>query len=118
MTENARVLETVALLRAGRFTEIGPLLTASHVSMRDDFEISCPEVDVAVEAALSAGALGARMTGGGFGGCVIALVEAPAAATVAKAVAAAFAGQEFGAPEWFVAAPSAGVARVGRDPES
>ena len=77
VTENARVLATVAAA-AGRPTRatIGPLLTASHASMRDDFEITVPEVDLAVEAALAAGAFGARMTGGGFGGCVLALVEA------------------------------------------
>ncbi|KAB1920378.1 galactokinase, partial [Micromonospora sp. ALFpr18c] len=73
VTEDQRVLDTVALLRAGRVQDIGPLLTASHVSMRDDFEITVPEIDTAVEAALEAGALGARMTGGGFGGCVLAL---------------------------------------------
>ena len=70
VTENARVLATVAHLRAGRPAAIGPLLTASHASLRDDFEVTVPELDVAVDAALAAGALGARMTGGGFGGCV------------------------------------------------
>ena len=78
VTEDQRVLDTVALLRAGRVREIGPLLTASHASMRDDFEITVPEIDTAVEAALAAGAYGARMTGGGFGGCVLALVDADA----------------------------------------
>ena len=73
VTENQRVLDTVALLTAGRPDEIGPLLTASHASLRDDFEVTVPELDTAVEAALAAGAYGARMTGGGFGGCVIAL---------------------------------------------
>ena len=76
VTEDQRVLDTVELLRSGRIREIGPLMTASHASMRDDFEITVPEVDVAVEAALKAGAYGARMTGGGFGGCVLALVDA------------------------------------------
>ena len=72
-TENARVRRAVAC--AGRPRRIGPLLTASHVSLRDDFEVSSPELDVAVEAALEAGALGARMTGGGFGGSALALRE-------------------------------------------
>ena len=74
MTEIERVRQTVALLRAGRLPEVGPLFNASHASMRDDFEISCPELDVAVEVARAHGALGARMTGGGFGGSAIALV--------------------------------------------
>ena len=76
VTEDDRVLETVALLKAGQVREIGPLLTASHTSMRDDFEITVPQVDIAVETALAAGAYGARMTGGGFGGCVLALIDA------------------------------------------
>ncbi len=74
VTENERVLATVAALHAGRVAEIGPLLSASHASMRDDFEITVPQVDVAAATAEAAGALGARMTGGGFGGCVLALV--------------------------------------------
>ena len=76
VTENGRVLEAADLLRAGRVAELGPLLDASHASMRDDFEITVPTVDLAVETARAAGALGARMTGGGFGGCIIALVPA------------------------------------------
>ena len=113
VTENQRVLDTVGLLRAGRIREIGPLLTASHASMRDDFEITVDRVDVAVEAALAAGAYGARMTGGGFGGCVIALVDADAADRVAEAIAQAYAARGFAAPEHFVAVPSAGAARLG-----
>ena len=74
VTENDRVSATVELLRAGRVGGIGELLTASHRSLRDDYEVSCPELDLAVESALAAGALGARMTGGGFGGSVIALL--------------------------------------------
>ncbi|MEV0606883.1 galactokinase [Polymorphospora rubra] len=109
VTENQRVLETVALLRAGDVTAIGPLMTASHVSMRDDFEITVPEVDTAVAAALSAGAYGARMTGGGFGGCVLALVDADRAETVADAVTAAYVDHGFTPPVWFTAAPGAGA---------
>lgn len=112
VTENARVLEAVALFRAGRPREAGPLFTASHVSLRDDYEVSVPEVDTAVSAALSAGALGARITGGGFGGCVIALVDAPTAADCGRAVHAAFAERGFDEPVVFTALPSAGARRL------
>jgi galactokinase len=112
VTENQRVLDTVALLRAGRVTEIGPLLTASHASMRDDFEITVPEVDLAVEAALAAGAYGARMTGGGFGGCVLALVDADAAEAVTEAVTTAYAGRGFTLPDAFVATAGPGALRL------
>jgi galactokinase len=112
VTENQRVLQTVELLRAGRLTDIGPLMTASHASMRDDFEITVPEVDTAVEASLAAGAYGARMTGGGFGGCVLALVDADAADRVSAAVADAFEGHGFAAPVAFPAAPSKGALQL------
>ncbi|MDG4822758.1 galactokinase [Asanoa sp. WMMD1127] len=112
VTENQRVLDTVDVLRAGRVREIGPLLTASHASMRDDFEITVPEVDVAVSTALAAGAYGARMTGGGFGGCVLALVDAAETDRVAAAVAAAYAERGFTAPVWFAARPGAGAERI------
>ena len=75
VTENGRVLDVVDLLESGDVRAIGPLLTASHVSLRDDYEVSCRELDLVVDTALAAGALGARMTGGGFGGSAIALVE-------------------------------------------
>ncbi|GHC71141.1 galactokinase [Nocardiopsis terrae] len=112
VTENARVLETVDLFREGRPRAAGPLFTASHASLRDDFEVSVPEVDTAVEAALSAGALGARITGGGFGGCVIALVESGLVAECGRAVRAAFAERGFGEPVVFTALPSAGARRL------
>ncbi|MFI5833864.1 galactokinase [Micromonospora sp. NPDC051300] len=112
VTENQRVLDTVALLRADRARDAGPLLTASHASMRDDFEITVPEIDTAVEAALAAGAYGARMTGGGFGGCVLALVDADAADTVAAAVTAAYAERGFAAPGTLTVLPAGGVAPV------
>ncbi|SCG41235.1 galactokinase [Micromonospora halophytica] len=112
VTEDQRVLDTVELLRAGRVREIGPLLTASHASMRDDFEITVPEIDTAVEAALATGALGARMTGGGFGGCVLALVEAVSATTVADAVTRAYAERGFTAPATFAVLPAAGATRL------
>ena len=109
VTENQRVLDSVALLRAGRTRDIGPLLTASHLSLRDDFEVTVPRLDTAVEAALAAGAYGARMTGGGFGGCVLALIEAAAEQTVTNAVTSAFAASGFEPPSCFVVAPAAGV---------
>ncbi|MEU8181763.1 galactokinase [Micromonospora sp. NPDC049044] len=112
VTEDQRVLDTVALLRAGRVGDIGPLLTASHASMRDDFEITVPEIDTAVEAALSAGALGARMTGGGFGGCVLALIEADRADETTAAVEAAYAERGFTTPATLTALPSPGATRL------
>lgn len=112
VTEDQRVLDTVALLRAGRVRDIGPLLTASHVSMRDDFEITVPEVDTAVEAALAAGALGARMTGGGFGGCVLALVATDRSDAVAAAVTAAYAERGFTAPTTLTVLPAPGATRL------
>jgi galactokinase len=112
VTENARVLDTVALLRAGDLRGIGPLMTASHASLRDDFEVTVAQLDTAVDAALSAGAYGARMTGGGFGGCVIALVDEAAADNVAGAVAKAYAAAGFDPPVAFTAAPSAGAHRL------
>jgi galactokinase len=112
VTENQRVLDTVSLLRSGRVREIGPLMTSSHASMRDDFEITVPEIDVAVQAALTAGAYGARMTGGGFGGCVLALIDADRSDATAAAVAAAYAQHSFTAPTPFVAVPSQGATRL------
>ncbi|KJL48812.1 Galactokinase [Microbacterium hydrocarbonoxydans] len=111
VTENQRVLDTVRTLREQGARAIGDLLVASHASMRDDFEISVPELDTAVEAALAAGALGARMTGGGFGGAAIALIEADAVETVSDAVNAAFAASGFSAPHLFTVTPSAGAQR-------
>ncbi|MFC4104707.1 galactokinase [Micromonospora zhanjiangensis] len=112
VTENQRVLDTVELLRSGRIREIGPLLTASHASMRDDFEITVAEVDTAVEAALTAGAYGARMTGGGFGGCVLALADAGFADAVAAAVTRAYGERGFTRPRSFTVLPAAGANRL------
>ncbi|MGN6220724.1 MAG: galactokinase [Microbacterium sp.] len=111
VTENQRVLDTVRTLREQGPTAIGDLLVASHASMRDDFEISVPELDTAVEAALSAGALGARMTGGGFGGAAIALVAHDKVQDVREAATAAFAAAGFAPPTIFTVTPSAGAAR-------
>ncbi|OLF12659.1 galactokinase [Actinophytocola xinjiangensis] len=111
VTENDRVEHTVELLRAGRLAEIGELLTASHESLRDDYQVSCLELDVAVDVSLAAGALGARMTGGGFGGSAIALVPHTERDTVGDKVIAAFAERSLPAPGLFTAVPSAGAGR-------
>ncbi|MEP7162058.1 MAG: galactokinase [Dermatophilaceae bacterium] len=113
VTENARVLHVVTALRDGDDPRtIGSVLTASHASMRDDFEITVPQVDTAVTAALTAGAHGARMTGGGFGGCVLALIEDGQADRVGAAVRDAYADAGFDPPTWFIATPSEGARRL------
>jgi galactokinase len=112
VTENSRVLATATLLRTGRLAQVGPLLTASHASLRDDFEVSWPAADAAVDAAVQAGACGARMTGGGFGGSVIALVHAERENRVRAAVADRYAQEGWPAPGFGDAVPSAGARRV------
>ena len=92
LTENQRVLDAVAALANSDFETVGQLFTASHASMRDDFEITTEHLDLIADTAVRAGALGARMTGGGFGGCVIALVPVDRSATVAAAVRQAMVG--------------------------
>jgi galactokinase len=111
VTEDQRVLETVATLREQGPTAIGDLLFASHRSMRDDFEISTPELDLAVEISQNYGALGARMTGGGFGGSAIALVPAALISQVQVAVDGAFSEHGYRTPEMFVVRPSQGARR-------
>jgi galactokinase len=109
ITENQRTLDCAELLRQGRLREIGPLLTASHASMRDDFENTVPEVDLAAEVMLAFGAYGARMTGGGFGGCVIGLFEPRQARAAAVAIDGAFAGRRYTAPVSFEVRPADGL---------
>ena len=111
ITENQRVLDTVAVLKAQSASAIGDLLDASHRSMRDDFEISVPELDLAVETAVGAGALGARMTGGGFGGAAIALVRVDDLSRVQVAVDNAFGEHAFGQPDTFIVTASDGATR-------
>jgi galactokinase len=111
ITENQRVLDTVAVLKAQGASAIGDLLDASHRSMRDDFEISVPELDLAVETAVGAGAIGARMTGGGFGGAAIALVRVDDLSRVQVAIDNAFGEHAFGQPDTFVVTASDGAAR-------
>jgi galactokinase len=103
VTEIARVEDFVTLLDAGRVAEVGPLMDASHASLRDDYEVSCAELDLAVTVARRSGALGARMTGGGFGGSAIALVEAGSVDRIATAIADAFDAAGFTSPVFLVA---------------
>ncbi|MGW0664153.1 galactokinase [Streptodolium elevatio] len=113
VTENARVLDAVALLERGEDPRgIGLYLTRSHCSLRDDYEVSAPELDVAAEAALAAGAHGARMIGGGFGGSVIALVDVGQRALVARAVTSAAERHRFAEPAVFTVTPTEGAHRV------
>ncbi|MFF8284731.1 galactokinase [Streptomyces albus] len=112
VTENRRVEEVVALLDAGEVRAVGPLLSAGHASLRDDFRVSCAELDLVVDTALGAGALGARMTGGGFGGSAVVLVEESATEKVGAAVTSAFEAAGHLAPQLFEAVPSAGAQRL------
>ncbi|MEU6594119.1 galactokinase [Streptomyces sp. NPDC046881] len=112
VTEDERVERTVALLRAGDTRAIGPVLTEGHASLRDDFRISCPELDLVVDTALAHGALGARMTGGGFGGSAVVLAEATEVDTLTKTIEEAFAAAAFKAPRVFEAVPAAGARRL------
>jgi galactokinase len=105
VTENVRVLSTVGAIGDRDWDALARLLDASHTSMRDDFEISCAELDLAVETARAAGALGARMTGGGFGGSAVALAPESAVSTVQQAVSAAFARAGHAEPAYLVATP-------------
>jgi galactokinase len=113
VTEIARVRDTVTALGAGDWQAIGRAFRDSHVSMRDDFEISCPELDVAVTTAVEAGAVGARMTGGGFGGSSITLVPTARLDAVVRAIDAAFAAAGFRAPQHLRAVPAAAAGLVG-----
>jgi galactokinase len=111
ITENARVLETVEILKSQGPAAIGDLLYSSHVSMRDDFEISIEELDVAVETAIAHGALGARMTGGGFGGAAIALSPKSLTPGITNAVLVEFGKRGFEKPNIFVVTAADGASR-------
>lgn len=112
VTENQRVVDTAVALAAKDWSDTGRLLTAAHASIRDDFEASCPELDLAVDTLLSAGALGARMTGGGFGGTAVSLMPHQQADSAHVAVHAAFADHGFRPPRTFTVVPSAGARRI------
>jgi galactokinase len=111
-TEIDRVREAVGLLEADDFTGFGRTMTASHASLRDDYEVSVAELDVVVDTALTGGALGARMTGGGFGGSAIALVSTGDVDEVARAVEAAYEDRDWPAPGFLTALPSPGARRL------
>ncbi|MFG2712129.1 galactokinase [Streptomyces goshikiensis] len=112
VTENARVAEAVAHLEAGRVAELGPILNSAHASLRDDYRISCAETDLAVDSAVAAGALGARITGGGFGGSVIALVAADRADAMGAAITAAFRAAGYQVPHLIPVTAASGARRI------
>jgi galactokinase len=93
---------------------LGSLINQSHASLRDDYNVSCPELNAAVEASLSAGALGARMVGGGFGGSAIALIKAAQVRETIAAVEKVFAENKFKAPRFFTSLPSQGAEIIQR----
>jgi galactokinase len=109
VTEISRVMDAVAALRASDFQTLGALINGSHQSLRDDYAVSCPELDVAVSASIAAGALGSRMVGGGFGGSAIALVNQNDIEKVKQSVLAAFEAKRFKKPRFFTSLPSAGA---------
>lgn len=111
IAEIGRAGDAAQILRDGRIRDLGPLLDASHCSLRDDFEVSCAELDTAVDAAVGAGALGARMVGGGFGGSVIALCETVRVSAIEAAITAAAEREGFPAPTFLRAVPSDGARR-------
>lgn len=109
ISEIARVLECVSALERRDFKQVGELVTKSHLSLRDDYNVSCPELDLAVDTALKNGALGARMVGGGFGGSAIALLNRNQIGSTKEAISKAFALNGFKAPRYFESLPSAGA---------
>ena len=114
VTEMKRVLDCVQALSDSNFALVGELINQSHTSLRDDYTVSCPELDTAVETALAAGALGSRMVGGGFGGSAIALIQASKTTETIKAVEKTFASKGFKAPRFFTSLPSQGAELLSR----
>jgi galactokinase len=114
VTEMKRVLDCVEALNASDFEKVGQLINQSHISLRDDYTVSCPELDTAVDAALSAGALGSRMVGGGFGGSAIALIQASKTTETINAIDKAFSNKGFKAPRFFTSLPSQGAELISR----
>ena len=112
VTENDRTRTALELAVKGNLAGLASLLNESHASMRDDYEITVPTIDLAVETALAQGALGARMTGGGFGGCIIAWCPAGRAERIGSAIRDAFEKAGFQEPSWFTAVPSEGAGRL------
>ena len=114
VTEIERVLNAVVALEAKNFNLLGELLNSSHASLRDDYAVSCPELNTAVDASLATGALGSRMVGGGFGGSAIALIEAKNTQATIQAVESAFSKNRFKAPRFFTSLPSQGAEIIKR----
>jgi galactokinase len=114
VTEMKRVLDCVEALNASDFEKVGQLINQSHISLRDDYTVSCPELDTAVDAALSEGALGSRMVGGGFGGSAIALIQASKTTETIGAIEKAFSSKGFKAPRFFTSLPSQGAELISR----
>ena len=112
VTENDRTRAALELAVKGNLAGIASLLNESHASMRDDYEITVPTIDLAVETALAQGALGARMTGGGFGGCIIAWCPVGRTERIGSAIRDAFEKAGFQEPSWFTAVPSEGAGRL------
>jgi galactokinase len=114
VTEMKRVLDCVEALSEANFEKVGELINQSHISLRDDYTVSCPELDTAVSASLAAGALGSRMVGGGFGGSAIALIDAAKTSETIKTVEKAFAEKKFKTPRFFTSLPSQGAEVISR----
>ncbi len=112
ISEQSRVLEVVRLLECGRPAEVGLVLSAGHRSLRDDYEVSCAELDTVVDVAVTSGALGARMTGGGFGGSAVVLVDLDKVEAVKRAVARAFAARGYTTPQTVEIVACDGASRV------
>ena len=114
VTEMKRVLDCVQALSDSNFALVGQLINQSHASLRDDYTVSCPELDTAVDAALAEGALGSRMVGGGFGGSAIALIQASKTTETIRSIEKAFASKGFKAPRFFTSLPSQGAELLSR----
>jgi galactokinase len=109
VTEMKRVLDAVSLLKAGDFVGFGEIVTAAHISLRDNYTVSCPELNLAVDTAVKFGALGSRMIGGGFGGSAIALIKAKDSDLIKDEIKSAFMAARFKSPRFFSAFPSSGA---------
>jgi galactokinase len=112
ITENARVLAAVEALRVDNFQRMGELMVESHRSLRDDYEVSVPQLDTAVEAALDGGALGVRLTGAGFGGCAVALAPASHVDSIREETIRRFADARFKEPGFYTFKPAAGAESI------
>jgi galactokinase len=113
ITENERVLKATSALRAGEIHVFGELMAQSHKSLRDDYAVSCPELDIMVDiASRQPGVYGARMTGGGFGGCTVSLVSRPDAQEFQRRVAAAYYSATGKHPDVYICDASQGAERI------